>query len=374
MQALWYVVEDADAYVRRGELAMATKRYWQIFQIFKDIEDDQFDFHQYCVRKGTFRAYVNMMRYMDTLRSHPKYIRAAQAAVPILLKVHADPSILKPPQEKETEAERQRREQAEARERAKAEAKAKKQAALDAQKKKSGAKKGKGGEEQQPEEEAAKPIPDPDPKGEKLVRDEPLKRALDFVRPLEREAPRHVATWTLSFDVALARKKYLQALRAIQTAASLDSAHPGVHERVARLAALVPTLSSLPEQVSAAVKDGVDALVPSSLEAYLSDYLQRHASKSVAHTVGAARALHAVRGAAAARDEVQSLLAGAIRDADVSSPCTLPAVKDAIALANEIGADAKSLQEAGQAHFPRAFGGTPPPPPSSDESKVEVVD
>ena len=32
---------------------------------FDDFLDDQFDFHSYCVRKMTLRAYVNMIRMED---------------------------------------------------------------------------------------------------------------------------------------------------------------------------------------------------------------------------------------------------------------------------------------------------------------------
>ena len=37
---------------------------------FGDIQEDQFDFHSYCVRKMTLRAYIRMLRMEDALYSH----------------------------------------------------------------------------------------------------------------------------------------------------------------------------------------------------------------------------------------------------------------------------------------------------------------
>ena len=42
---------------------------------FADFEEDQFDFHSYCVRKMTLRAYVAMLRMEDTLHANIFYSR-----------------------------------------------------------------------------------------------------------------------------------------------------------------------------------------------------------------------------------------------------------------------------------------------------------
>ena len=45
--------------------------------------EDQFDFHSYCVRKGTLRAYVSMLRCEDNLYGHAAYGKAAAGAVQV---------------------------------------------------------------------------------------------------------------------------------------------------------------------------------------------------------------------------------------------------------------------------------------------------
>lgn len=39
--------------------------------------EDQFDFHSYCVRKLTLRAYIGLLRMEDRLHNHPFYIRVS---------------------------------------------------------------------------------------------------------------------------------------------------------------------------------------------------------------------------------------------------------------------------------------------------------
>ena len=46
-----------------------------------DFNEDQFDFHGYCLRKVTVRAYVQMLRAQQTLRGHSLYVNAAVGAI-----------------------------------------------------------------------------------------------------------------------------------------------------------------------------------------------------------------------------------------------------------------------------------------------------
>ena len=52
-------------------------------QHFTEIIEDQFDFHTYCMRKMTLRAYVDLLRLEDVLRSHRFYARAASIAISV---------------------------------------------------------------------------------------------------------------------------------------------------------------------------------------------------------------------------------------------------------------------------------------------------
>ena len=52
---------------------------------FGDFQEDQFDFHSYCVRKMTLRAYVAMLRMEDTLHSNIFYSKVRTPRVVTLV-------------------------------------------------------------------------------------------------------------------------------------------------------------------------------------------------------------------------------------------------------------------------------------------------
>ncbi|TNY23899.1 NMDA receptor-regulated protein 1-domain-containing protein [Rhodotorula diobovata] len=58
MQCLWFLQEEGDAYAAKEDWGRALRRYHQILDTFQDIEEDQYDFHSYCVRKYTLKAYI----------------------------------------------------------------------------------------------------------------------------------------------------------------------------------------------------------------------------------------------------------------------------------------------------------------------------
>ena len=69
MQCIWFEVGAGESYMRTGQLALTHKNLSSIERIFADMIEDQFDFHTYCLRKVTLRAYVSLLRFEDhTLR------------------------------------------------------------------------------------------------------------------------------------------------------------------------------------------------------------------------------------------------------------------------------------------------------------------
>lgn len=60
-------------------------------QHFVEIIEDQFDFHTYCMRKMTLRAYVGLLRLEDVLRSHPFFFSAARCAIQVYLHLYDHP-------------------------------------------------------------------------------------------------------------------------------------------------------------------------------------------------------------------------------------------------------------------------------------------
>ena len=58
MQCLWFALEEGKAHENKKSYGRALKRYHQMERHFVEMYDDQFDFHSYCTRKMTLRAYV----------------------------------------------------------------------------------------------------------------------------------------------------------------------------------------------------------------------------------------------------------------------------------------------------------------------------
>ncbi|KAG8970736.1 hypothetical protein FRC03_004118 [Tulasnella sp. 419] len=260
MQSLLYLVEEGKSYMGIGRLSMALKRFRGVAKTFNDFEDDQFDFHSYCLRRHTLNAHEGLLKFEDRLRSHPAYIASALNAARIYIRVHDDPSVIAssaPP--KDTEEEK----------------KAKKKA------KKAAAKAPPPPPQNQAKDDDAPPPPpkDEDPDGMKLLSTgDPLLEASKLLRPLEPLQIPRVDIWMAIFDVALRRKKYLQALKAIEHALKLDNGHPELHHRIVEFKQTMSTaLEGLPPHVKSFVQPSLDTLISPEtiLERYNTDFLQR---------------------------------------------------------------------------------------------------
>ncbi|CAN8032449.1 unnamed protein product, partial [Ixodes persulcatus] len=91
MQCMWFQTECALAYQRLGKWGEALKKCHEVDRHFSEIMEDQFDFHTYCMRKMTLRAYVSLLRLEDVLRAHPFYFKAARVAIQVYLQLHDHP-------------------------------------------------------------------------------------------------------------------------------------------------------------------------------------------------------------------------------------------------------------------------------------------
>eukprot|EP00917_Polyrhabdina_sp_WS-2016_P014394 GHVP01031488.1.p1 GENE.GHVP01031488.1~~GHVP01031488.1.p1 ORF type:complete len:939 (+),score=174.17 GHVP01031488.1:38-2854(+) len=78
IQNVWYDQELASAHVRRGQYFDAAERLNKIQTYYEDISHDQFDFHNYCLRKMTYRTYITFLRSEEAVFSHKGYLRAAR--------------------------------------------------------------------------------------------------------------------------------------------------------------------------------------------------------------------------------------------------------------------------------------------------------
>lgn len=98
MQANWVLIESAEAYARLYKAAvadaaaspdaasdaadvycgLALKRFGAVLKIFTTFVNDQFDYHSYCMRRGTPRDYIDMLRWEDKIHGTPIYVRAVK--------------------------------------------------------------------------------------------------------------------------------------------------------------------------------------------------------------------------------------------------------------------------------------------------------
>ena len=182
---------------------------------FEDFNEDQFDFHAYCIRKVTLRSYIQVLRWEDALWGHDVYVDAAEAIIDTYLNLFDNPPKLEnemnsePDYSKMTPAERKKA-KAQARKRKK---KAEKKAEEEA----------KQAEEAGKDEDGTPPPKDNDPDGKELLKLDSLEQAKKYTSTLVKNAPTRLSTWLYQYDVAFRRNKYLLALQALNKAKQICS-------------------------------------------------------------------------------------------------------------------------------------------------------
>lgn len=226
MQCIWFLTEDGQSYLRQHKLGLALKRFHQILHIFDVWQDDQFDFHNFSLRKGMIRAYVDMLRWEDHLRDSPFFSRMAVSAVQAYIMLHDNPDLVHGPLmantatngtggEKMSDADRKKQLKKAKREQEKLEkAEAEKRAAAKAAKPTPKAEQEDGKKE------------DTDPLGKTLLETkEPLKEAMKFLGPLLEFCPDVVEGQVVGFEVYKRREKWALATRCLLRLRSLDAKH-----------------------------------------------------------------------------------------------------------------------------------------------------
>ena len=81
MISLRYELAFGESYFRQGDLGRALKNFLAVEKHYTDMTEDQFDFHSYCLRKMTLRAYVSMLKFQDRLHAHEYFHKAAAGAI-----------------------------------------------------------------------------------------------------------------------------------------------------------------------------------------------------------------------------------------------------------------------------------------------------
>merc|ERR1712106_25059 len=260
MQCMWFQTECARAYDRMGLFGEALRKCHEVDRHFTEIIEDQFDFHTYCMRKMTLKAYVDLLRLENQLRSHKFYEKTAAVAIKTYIRLHdkplqetdssndkncdeLDPSELKKRKNKAKKAKRKAEQ-----EKAMAE-QDKKRKELHNKKKKN-------------EEELDSPAKD-ELVPEKLERpDEPLEEAVKFLTPLLTLATNNINTHLLAFEIYLRKGKVLLMLRSIKQGLELDPSNLKLHSCIVRFLHFTATNSDIPAEL----KKVVSGSLPQALE------------------------------------------------------------------------------------------------------------
>ncbi|KAA8496104.1 N-terminal acetyltransferase A complex auxiliary subunit NAA15 [Porphyridium purpureum] len=309
MQCLWFELESGAAFLRRGLTARALKRFIAVDRHFADFIEDQFDFHNYCVRKMTLRSYVQVLRLEDHIKDHHGYMAAMRALVRLFLRLADQPleeqlkskmSLMEAELEKMTAADRKKalakRKKAEAKEKTTEKDKE------DVSKAASGT--GKKGDEDSVAGGKKKPgsaVRQPgwmetDPDGVELLRSvgDFVEEAHKYANELDRWAPRELETQVLVFDVALRRKKVLVAARAYKRAQTicrsseaLELVCMAIHLlRVSEAASWKPVLSALPAEVSDVFQNVVEEIRGQTGVSSALEYAQKAATRQTKASSG----------------------------------------------------------------------------------------
>jgi len=318
MQCSWYELEWAASQKRLGNLPLALKKLAAVEKHFHDFQEDQFDFHTYCMRKCTLRSYVDTLRWEDTVFNNSFYARAAEGLVTVYLSLLEKPETTdeasEPDYSSMTPAERKKA-KALARKLAKQEEKKKDQTAGKSQSQHENPEKAansgsnqaimqaeddKDEKKKKPNARLNRPVPvDDDPLGEKLAAKDPLTECSRYISVLQRHAPKAISTHILAFDIAMKKGKILQALQALVRGSHLQHDHAELLLRtVIFLEHLhVPQIQTLLNPtVSQVIQLELEMLTAGkSLEQFIEDMCATAvAQASLLSRVAAAKALHSL--------------------------------------------------------------------------------
>lgn len=210
MQCMWFQNAMAGAYQRLGSFGEALKKCVEIDNHFADIQEDQFDFNTYCILKVTLRAYVQMIRLEDKVKSHKFFVRTANTAVRIYLSLYDNPAGGKRDLKEEANAGLSSSELRKLRNK-------QRKAALKAEKENLKDGKGKAADSESKGNQSSGENQSQVVDGDKLAQTkDPLADAFRFLTPLKVYARNDVNTHSLSFELYYRKGKLLLQLQSLK--------------------------------------------------------------------------------------------------------------------------------------------------------------
>jgi len=150
-----------------------------------------------------------------------------------------------------------------------------------------------------------------------------------------------------------AKKKYLQAVKALKFARTIESDSPELHVRIIDFKLKVDALQPpLPPHIATLVASSISDLIPAdqSLEAYNTGFLQQQAA-SAPRILAAARSFVSIRGAESAQVDAEELIFQLTRE---EVDATISTCIDALAFLDDVlnSSRTEEFRAACQAHFP----------------------
>lgn len=290
MQCMWFQTECALAYQRSERFGDGLKKCHEIDRHFTEIIEDQFDFHTYCMRKMTLRAYVGLLRLEDVLRSHPFYFKAAKGAVEVYLRLYDKP--LKNDETCEeintenldpAELKKLRNKLRKARIKAEQE-KEKQNAAAEKREQHNKARQQQDGESDGPKEEELVP--------EKLARvEDPLEQATKFLRPLQTLSANRIETHLLAYEIYSRKGKLLLMLQSIKRACRVDANNPQLHVCLVKFYLKVAESNEICEPIAEVLKQEMTHIYGDKDAKQLNQEFLNKNSNSLPHLLEGARML-----------------------------------------------------------------------------------
>ncbi|CAI5490805.1 unnamed protein product [Closterium sp. Naga37s-1] len=289
MQCMWYELAGGDSYLRQKNYGRALKNYLSVHKHYNDMIEDQFDFHTYCLRKMTLRAYVATLRWEDSLHASPFFCQGAVGAVRTYVALHDRPVVREETKEEErskmSAAERKRLQKEQRRKKEEEEAAAAAAAAAAAKAAK------KGG--------SAKPV-DADPDGVKLTEvEDKLAEASKHLSLLLQHAGSDLSSLQVAFDVFSRKKKLLLCLQVVLRLLREHPHAPLTHSCLVRFFLTVrdlPAAESESDKIVRAVIEaeraglGLSEDLSASLQERNEAFLESH-KDSLPHRAAAAEAM-----------------------------------------------------------------------------------
>ncbi|XP_021785255.1 N-alpha-acetyltransferase 16, NatA auxiliary subunit isoform X2 [Papio anubis] len=291
MQCMWFQTECISAYQRLGRYGDALKKCHEVERHFFEITDDQFDFHTYCMRKMTLRAYVDLLRLEDILRRHAFYFKAARSAIEIYLKLYDNPLTN---ESKQQEINSENLSAKELKKMLSKQRRAQKKAKLEEERKhaeRERQQKNQKKKRDEEEEEASGLKEELIP--EKLERVEnPLEEAVKFLIPLKNLVADNIDTHLLAFEIYFRKGKFLLMLQSVKRAFAINSNNPWLHECLIRFSKSVSNHSNLPDIVSQVLSQEMQKIfVNKDLESFNEDFL-KHNATSLQHLLSGAKMMY----------------------------------------------------------------------------------